>query len=170
MKVIILPLVFFVAATIAVYSAMTTFAYPLKYKDEITAAGKEFDVCPALIASVVKAESKFKPDAVSHVGAVGLMQIMPTTAEYIAKLMPIENYDLENPVDNIRMGTFYLRYLLNRFPDTRTAIMAYNAGEGNVKRWLAENPELYLERTPYAETNAYVDRVFNAMNYYKNRF
>jgi len=142
-------------------------AFPLRHRSEIRAAANEFDVCPALVASIIRAESNFRHDAVSHKGAIGLMQIMPSTAEFIAKKLEIESYDLRNPRDNIRMGTFYIRYLLNRFGDTRTAIMAYNAGEGNVKRWLGD--DVRLVTTPFAETNAYVERVFNAKGFYRFR-
>ena len=169
MKAFLLPVAGFVALVAVVYGAMTTFAYPIKYKHEISTASHEFGVCPALVASVIRAESKFAPDAVSTAGAVGLMQIMPSTAEYIARKMPMDDYDLFHPGDNIRMGTFYLRYLLNQFDgNVRLSLMAYNAGPGNVRRWLADDPE--LNKTPFPETNAYIERVFNAKSFYRYRF
>jgi len=167
MRVFIVSLLIFVSSVIIIYCTISFFAYPLNHKSIIKKHGEEFNIDPVLIASVIKAESNFKTDAVSKKGAVGLMQIMPSTADYIAKKMNVDEFDLKNPNDNIRIGTFYLRYLFDRFGDMRTVLMAYNAGEGNVTRWL--DGRVRLDTCPYPETNAYVDRVINAMNYYKFR-
>jgi soluble lytic murein transglycosylase len=149
---------------------MCFFAFPLKFKSAIRANATENNIAPALVACVIRAESNFNPNAVSNKGAVGLMQIMPATAEYIAKKHSIAVYDLTDPQDNIKLGTLYLRYLLDKFGDVKVAVMAYNAGEGNVTRWMNEQDgNRVLSTTPFPETNAYVEKVFNAMNYYKYR-
>ena len=161
----------FVLVIVFGFSALTFVAFPLRYKDHIIAASQETEIDPTLIASIIRAESNFKSDAVSSKGAVGLMQLLPSTAEYVAKMNGVDEFDLLNPSDNIRLGALYMRYLLDKFKDERIAVMAYNAGEGNVKKWLDNLDEgEMLSTTPFKETNAYVDRVFTAMNFYKWRF
>jgi len=173
----------FVAAVAAVYAGVVFIAFPLKYKAEIQAAAAEYNVPAALIAGVIRSESRFNPTAVSDKGAVGLMQIMPSTAEYINKIINSPPYggvdaeggrggfagggDLTDPRTNIFYGTFYLRYLLDKFGDEKTALFAYNAGETKVRAWLGGAER--LETTPYRETNAYAERVLNAKNYYRYR-
>jgi len=165
--------VFFVLVAV-VFSAVTLFAFPLKYKGTIRTASNAHNVDPVLVASVIRAESNFKPGAVSAKGAVGLMQIMPSTGEFIAKKMGLADYDLWDARTNIEMGTFYLRYLLDKFEDLKTALIAYNAGEGNVQKWLSAadigGGGVKLAKCPYPETNAYVEKVLNGMNYYRLRF
>lgn len=167
MRVVFLSIIAIFSVIVIVFCAVTFFAFPLRYKAEIRKYALACEVDPVLVASVIRAESKFKPDAISKKGAMGLMQVMPATAEYVAKMHDIDEYDLANPCDNIRIGTLYLKYLLDKFGDTRTAVMAYNAGEGNVARWL--NGAERLTTTPFRETNRYVEKVMNAMNYYKYR-
>ena len=156
--------------TASVFGAMNYYVYPLKHKDIIQQASIKYDVCPVLISAVIRTESKFDNRAVSKKGATGLMQIMPSTASYIAQKKGMETYDLFNPHDNIMMGTYYLQYLLKRFNDPRTAVIAYNAGPTNVSRWLKTDDTGRLETTPFPETNAYAQRVFNAKNFYRHRF
>ncbi|MCL2229382.1 MAG: lytic transglycosylase domain-containing protein [Firmicutes bacterium] len=160
---------FFILVIGLIFVGVTIFAFPLRYRAEIRASAAEANLDAALVAAVIRTESNFDRNAVSRKGAIGLMQIMPNTANYIASMHSIESFDLRNPADNIRMGSLYLRYLLNRFEDERTAVMAYNAGEGNVARWLNEQQRTTLETTPFKETNAYVERVFNARNFYRFR-
>lgn len=112
---------------------------------------KEHRVSPALVRAVIKAESDFNPDAVSRAGAMGLMQLMPKTASHL------DVHDPYNPTDNIRGGTRYLRYLLDRFKgNVQLALAAYNAGETRV--------EQYRALPPYQETREYVAKV---MRFYK---
>jgi hypothetical protein len=116
------------------------------YRNEITSAAREFDVDPALVRAVIHAESAFNPDAVSPVGAQGLMQLMPETAKDLGVSRPFE------VSENIRGGAHYLSQMLERFNgDIRLATAAYNAGPGTVSR--------YKGVPPYAETKAYVNRV-----------
>ena len=154
-------------------------AFPLRYQDEIRTAGKQFDIDPVVIASVIRAESNFRRDAVSNKGAVGLMQIMPATAEFVASKIDVEDvaHNLATPHVNITIGTFYLRYLMDKFGDLRTVLAAYNAGEGRVADWLDDNRfardangRRVIVTTPYPETNAYIEKVLNARNFYRIRF
>ena len=153
-----------VGVVAAVYFSVLFSVFPLKYKAEIESASKLYGVDSALIASVINAESGYKANAVSSKGAVGLMQVMPATAEWVAKKMKIELYDLKDPKTNILIGTYYLKYLLDKFGDTKTALMAYNAGEGKVQGWLNEK-----KACPYPETNKYVEKVLNGRKFYSIR-
>src|SRR5712691_4510385 len=111
------------------------------------------DLPPELVAAVIEAESDFRPRLVSNKNALGLMQIVPETG----KLMGAD--DLFNPSENIAAGTKYLRYLLDRFPDQRMALAAYNAGEGNVDR--------FGGIPPFVETVNYLHRVSVRTNQYR---
>ena len=167
-RAFILSIGIFFAVVAVIFFAVTIFAFPLKYKSYIRTACSAHNMNPVLVASVIHAESNFKKNSVSPKGAIGLMQIMPSTAEFIAKKMNKANYDLYDAQTNIEMGTFYLKYLLDKFGDLKTVLIAYNAGEGNVARWLEGGAK--LATSPYPETNAYVEKVLNGMNYYKLRF
>jgi len=105
------------------------------------------------VAAVVEAESDFRPKLISDKNAQGLMQIIPSTG----RLMGAD--DLFNPEENIAAGTKYLRYLVNRFGDQRTALAAYNAGEGNVER--------FGGMPPFGETQMYVQRVLSRTTQYR---
>ena len=117
---------------------------------------KKHNIRPELVAAVVQAESKFKPTARSGAGAVGLMQLVPKTGRWMGAR------DLTNPVQNISAGTKYLSYLHGRFDGNETKVIAaYNAGEGNVKRFGGV--------PPFRETRNYVSRVRNFEQDFKNR-
>ena len=152
-------------------------ALPLAHEDIIRqqAGAKELD--PSLLAAVIYAESRFT-DATSEAGARGLMQITPETARYIARLSggtAFEQGDLSTPQVNISYGAFYLRYLLRRYDrNTVLALAAYNGGEGNVDRWLAEaslsERAFGKEQIPFSETREYVDRVLDARVSYREKY
>ena len=162
-----------------IFVAILFSVYPLRYKKHINEAATIYSVDPVLVASVINAESSFRRDAVSSKGAVGLMQLMPATAEWVAGQMKIEYSPeiLKDPRINIQIGTFYLNYLLDKFKDVKTALIAYNAGEGSVMTWLADGRfsttaegHSVLTSCPYPVTNRYVEKVLNGMNFYKIRF
>jgi peptidoglycan lytic transglycosylase len=120
---------------------------------------------PALLAAVIETESKFKADARSSAGAVGLMQLTPATAEGIAEATHGSKFqlsDLTNPDINVRYGTWYLRHLLDRYHRERLALAAYNAGEANVDRWLAEHKGIQ-----FPDTRAYVDKIERLKKLYR---
>ena len=149
-------------------------AYPIRYAAEVNAAAAEFDLEPAYLYAVILAESSFRPDAVSSVGALGLMQVMPETGEWIAgKLDLSDSFTadmLTDPALNVRFGSWYLRYLLNRYDgDKRCASAAYHAGQGTVDAWLADpsmSPDGHtLSAIGYETTDYYVNKVLS--NYEK---
>ena len=113
--------------------------YPLKYEQIVTGHSDNYGLDPALLAAVIYRESKFDPKAVSSSGAIGLMQLLPDTAEGIAQYTGGSRYrveDLYDPEINVRYGAFYLKRLLRKYDgDVRLALAAYNAGQANVDRW-----------------------------------
>ena len=117
--------------------------YPVKYLNEIKAAASEFSLDPYLLLAIIKEESRFKPDAVSSAGAEGLMQLMPETGQWILEQMNLDT-DLEtaiwDPALNIRMGAWYINWLINSYYDGNqvAALAAYNAGMQNVNYWLQD--------------------------------
>ena len=149
--------------------------YPLKYNKEIIAYSIENDLEPTLVASLINTESSFKKDAKSSTGAIGLMQIMPKTGEFIANMLNEEfkEENLYNPKTNIKYGCRYLRYLKDKFSDEKTMLVAYNAGEGSVNLWLKNNnysdDGIKLNNLPYKTTNEYVEKIIFGQKYYKSR-
>lgn len=149
--------------------------YPLRYEAEITRAADEFDIDPYLIAALINAESGFDPGEVSSAGAVGLMQLLPSTAAELAREVGIEGEidrrRLQEPGLNIELGTRHLADLLARYGHTRTAVAAYNAGGGNVDRWLTESGETSVgARLPFPETESYVERVLSGVSRYRELY
>lgn len=149
--------------------------YPTTHEEIVTLYSEEYDVPKHLVFSVIKTESGFDPDARSSAGAVGLMQIMPSTFEWLTSREHLgENLPLTKLTDpevNIRYGTYYLRYLYEKFGNWDTALAAYNGGEGNVTEWL-EDPEYSdgkgnLTYIPFEETRNYVKKVNDAMAQYE---
>lgn len=142
-------------------------SFPKKYQQIIKTYSKEFNLPPSLVASIIKAESNFKEDAMSDAGAVGLMQIMPATAKWICE----DDLDLKNPDYNIKIGCMYLNYLKTQFLDLNAILAAYNAGPNKVKIWLCEeeycSDGIKLLKTPYKETNDYIKKVKNYQKMYK---
>ena len=150
------------------------FIYPLKYKAEIYRYADEFNLERALVFAVVKTESDFDDKAISPVGAIGLMQITEKTGEYVAEKLDVKEYDLFSPNINIRFGCYYIKYLIERFEKVDTALIAYNAGEGNVEKWLADNnyskDGKTLITTPFKETNAYILKIKKNFSKYKKLY
>ena len=131
--------------------------YPLPYAQIVRGHARNYQLDPALLAAVIYAESKFHSDARSRSGAIGLMQLLPETAKGIAAHTGgtrFEVSDLTNPELNVRYGAWYLRHLIDKYGDERTALAAYNAGQDNVDRWRAENRGI-----AFPETRHYVRRV-----------
>ncbi len=139
------------------------YLYPLKHREIIVQCADYYALDRALIFSVVNVESGFDEKAKSSVGAVGLMQITPNTAEYIASLLKAEKYDLNDGYTNVWFGCFYLKYLLDKFENLDTALCAYNAGEGNVALWLNNKDYsidgVTLYKVPFKETEEYIVKI-----------
>ena len=151
--------------------------YPVKYKSVIEKYAQVFNIDPVLICAVINTESGFKKDAVSAVGAKGLMQIMPSTAQEIAAKLNVSNFNEEMlfvPDVNIRFGCYYLKYLLTMYnQNIVNSVAAYNAGFNKVNEWLK-----VLEYTsggsvvnpPIPETKNYLKKVSSAIKIYKLRY
>ena len=146
--------------------------FPVHHLDIVRAHAGELD--PSWIMAVIMAESSFRPQAESHRGAQGLMQLMPATALWLSGLMGNSDFspeDVWKPEVNIAIGSYYLNHLLRLFDgNIELALAAYNAGQGNVRNWL-DNPEISsngrtLDRIPFTETYHYINRVaFNQRVY-----
>ncbi len=152
------------------------FVYMWPFQNEIVTYARRNDIDPFLVAAVIKNESEFKPGAVSPVGAIGMMQIMPETGEWIAKQMGLNRYDVDslyNPGVNIRMGCWYLSELKYEFKDNLLLMMmAYNAGRGNTHGWMTANGWDYtfgnVNKIPYPESRNYVASVlYDRDEYYR---
>jgi len=152
------------------------YVYP--YHDTVTKYAAVYHVDSNLTAAVIKSESKFKHTALSHRGAVGLMQLMPDTAEWIAEQIGDKGYSVEKlhePDRNIRYGTWYIAELEREFKNNDVlALAAYNAGRGNVKDWMKMNNWSYsfhdIDAIPYKETREYVRQVLGDRKKYKELY
>ena len=157
--------------------AVRAITLPLEHEDIIRQQSRAKGIDPALIAAVIYEESKFR-DQTSHAGARGLMQITPDTARFIARDSGGTRFteaDLATPQINISYGAYYLRYLLRRYGGSETlAVAAYNAGETNVSRWLAqsggERSFDAKEDIPFPETRKYVEGVLHHRAQYREHY
>ena len=156
--------------------ALERHTYALMYADQIKACADEYALSRYLVAAVIHCESGNDKNARSYRGALGLMQIMPSTGAWIAAELEVEDYSddmLLEPAQNIRFGCWYLRYLSERYDDPTKVLAAYNAGPGNVEKWL-NNPEYAskgrLTRIPFPETKSYVEKVGYACQKYEELY
>ena len=163
MKVLTLGVLALVAAAFGLYVFETEpqwyerMRYPLRYEEIVVGHAENYGLEPHLLAAVIYQESKFDADAVSSSGAVGLMQLLPETAQGIADRTGGTGWherDLVDPELNVRYGSWYLRHLLDKYGDEELALAAYNAGQANVDRWRAEGAGI-----EFPETRHYVDRI-----------
>lgn len=136
--------------------------YPLRFEHIVRGHAANYDLDPALVAAVIYQESKFRPDARSESGAIGLMQLLPATAEGIALRTGGSAFRLEDLYDpelNVRYGCWYLRNLLRKYGSLETALAAYNGGQGNVDRGIR-----------YPETKEYVENVLRFRDIYAQAY
>lgn len=146
---------------------------PVPFSNEIEVYSKMYGLDPYLVAAIIKTESGFDKDIVSSMGAVGLMQIMPSTGEWIARQLNIENFSidmLKNKDVNIEMGCWYLNYLKGQLKHRNEILAAYNGGIGNVFKWLqdprySEDGEV-VHTIPFIETVNYIEKVVVVYNEY----
>lgn len=152
--------------------------YPLEYEQALVEEARRHDLDPALVAAVVNAESGFAPDSRSSQGAVGLMQVLPETARFVAsrpdRPSPPPD-DLVDPAVNLAYGTAYLRYLVDRYDSVPLALAAYNGGETNVSEWLdgaeARGDQLRVpDDIPFTETREFVGRVLDTAPIYRRTY
>lgn len=148
-------------------------AYPLEYQDYVERYAKENNIDKYLVYAVIKTESGFKPDAVSNVGARGLMQIMEDTFDWIKFKSGDEDtvyYDMYDAENNIRYGCYLLGYLMEEFGNVEAVAAAYHAGRGSVNEWLSDKEYsadgVHLDKIPISDTAHYVDKIKKAMNMY----
>lgn len=142
--------------------------FPLAYHEQVTSAARDNAITPHLLFAIARQESAFTPDARSPAGALGLMQLLPSTAKQTASRagLRINTYDLLQPDTNITLGSRYITQLLNEFKGNRIlAAAAYNAGPSRVKQWLSKDTrdslpfDIWIETIPYRETRGYVQNV-----------
>ncbi|SNB45850.1 tetratricopeptide repeat protein [Geobacter sp. DSM 9736] len=152
------------------------FLYPLAFRDQVAANATQQGIPDSLVYSIIRAESSYLPTALSPVGAVGLMQLMPATASAVAKQpVPEVKSRLVQPDFNIRLGTKHMKDLLRTYDgDLVSAVAAYNAGAGNVNRWRKAYAGLprdeFIESIPFGETREYVKKVVTAATLYRKLY
>ena len=145
--------------------------FPFPFESTILNWSKQRQLNPLLVTSLVRQESRFEPEIRSIAGAAGLMQVMPGTAEWIAPQISLKDYSLTNPEDNVNLGTWYLDHTHQTYANNSLlAVASYNAGPGNVSKWIREypvsDPDVFVENIPFPETKGYVESVFgNYWNY-----
>ncbi len=177
--VIIIAVAASVIAVPKIYGRIMRIMYPVRYEDIIEKYAKENELDPYLVLGLIKAESNFVSDACSHRGAHGLMQITESTAAWCATKMKLENFSggesLVEPETNIKIGCWYLKYLLDEYDGSaELALCAYNAGIGNVGKWLDDknySPDgVTLEKIPFPETEKYVVNTQSYMKRYSELY
>jgi soluble lytic murein transglycosylase len=175
LSALVLGVVALVTTTPLFQEAVSELTLPLADQNIIRAQAAEKRLDPALIAAVIYAETKFNARP-SAAGAQGLMQIMPETAQFLARRSGATTFttsDLSSPAVNIAYGSYYLRYLLDRYHgDEVLALAAYNGGETNVDRWVsqARGGPLQISQIPFPETRAYVLKVLQAQRDYRQTY
>jgi soluble lytic murein transglycosylase len=144
--------------------------YPLRYAETIRQASEENGLEPTFVAGVIYAESRFRPHIESHRNAYGLMQLLPQSAHYIQRKSGIKG-DYRDPKVNIRLGTWFLGYLDERYKgDERLMLAAYNSGEGNVDAWASDEGFDIAKDIPYKETRHYVNDALEAKQTYQDLY
>jgi soluble lytic murein transglycosylase len=155
---------------------LARYRFPLAYWDAVQKLAKENGIDPYLVVALIRQESLFEPKAVSPAAALGLMQLLPSTAARTAsrlKLSPPQREELFEPKVNLTLGIHHLKELLQRYSNNLVkAIAAYNAGENAVSKWetrfAAADDDEFVERIPYSETQLYVKLVLRNLRVYRN--
>lgn len=171
-RILLLILILFISALFYRSGWVGKAIYPIHYKQQIQASANKFGVDPLLVAAIIRVESNYKTDLKSSKGAVGIMQIMPETAEWILNKEGFDTLSLNDlylAQANIQIGTKYIDLLNQYFHSNLIEIIAaYNAGQGNVSKWresgIWDGTQDSIEQIPFWETRSYVERV---LYYYK---
>lgn len=170
------------AAVIAVagyfgYDRWERYTHPIKYENLVEEYSRENGLDKFLVYAVIKTESGFDPNAVSNVGARGLMQIMEDTFDWVKYRMGDEDtryLEMYVPETNIRYGCWLLGYLYKEFGNVETAMAAYHAGRGQVNEWLADRSisadGVHLDEIPISDTAHYVRKIVRAMETYERLY
>ena len=149
--------------------------YPYSFKEYVDKYSSQFGVDPLFILAVMREESRFNPDAGSHAGALGLMQVMPATGKDIANALGVKDFSnamLYDPQTSIKMGAYYLARQLESFDQSKYyACGAYNGGPGAMNRWIStfgdRDIDEFIEHITYEETRNYVKKVMGSYYFYK---
>lgn len=174
MKKLTIIIIIIVAVLLLFKTQILQKIYPQKYSGYVEKYAEENNLDPLLIYSIIKAESNFKEDAKSKSNAIGLMQIMETTAKEIGKELGIEQITVEKlyePEINIKIGTTYFKILLDKYKNHNLAIIAYNAGMGNLDQWIEQGimdrQGENIENIPFPETKNYVKKILQNYKIYQ---
>ena len=169
--IMLLAIIVIIIVAISMKKQMIRTIYKKDYSEYVNKYSEEYGVEDNLIYALIKAESNFNPNAISHQNAKGLMQLMYSTAKELANKNQIEltEENILEPEININLGTKYISSLLNKYECIEVALAAYNAGSGNVDRWIngtikADGSD--IENIPYKETNMYVRKIMRDYKIY----
>lgn len=152
--------------------------FPKPYWTELKRSAEATGLDPYLVASLIRQESEFNPNAVSRANAVGLMQLLPKTGKLVAKQVKLKRYNasqLYTPAVNMQLGTYYFRGMVDKFGGSfEYALAAYNAGSDRVEDWLGQgkyrDPEEFVESIPFTETREYVQAILRNANVYRQLY
>ena len=173
---IIIILVFSLAKILKIENIFLEKMYPIEHQEYVEQYAEQFGVDPFYIYSIIKAESNYDSSASSSKGALGLMQLLPATATEIAESLGVEITEeaIYNPEINIMLGTKYFSNLLKAYGNVMLALAAYNAGPGNVTKWISEGEIKKdgsdIENIPYKETNMYVRKIVQNYRIYNELY
>ncbi len=177
MRKILIALIIIIVIVIINTNNILKIFYKTEYKEYVEKYSAEYDVDPLLVYSIIKAESNFNEGALSNKGACGLMQLMDETAREVAEntIMDYEpGVTLYNPEKNIRLGIVYYANLRSIYNVDEVALAAYNAGSGNVNKWIEQGiikaDGSDIENIPFKETNTYVRKILNNYKIYKKLY
>jgi soluble lytic murein transglycosylase len=151
--------------------------FPKAYWTDLKRSSAANGLDPYLVASLIRQESEFNPNAVSRANAVGLMQLLPKTGKLVAKEVKLKRYSasqLYTPAVNLQLGTRYFRGMVDKFGGFEYALAAYNAGSDRVEDWLSQgkyrDPQEFVESIPFTETREYVQAILRNASVYKQLY
>jgi soluble lytic murein transglycosylase len=151
--------------------------FPKPYWSDLKQSSEANGLDPYLVASLIRQESEFNPNALSHANAVGLMQLLPKTGKLVAKEVKLKRYNasqLYTPAVNLELGTRYFRGMVDKFGSFEYALAAYNAGSDRVDEWLAQgkyrDPQEFVESIPFTETREYVQAILRNASVYRQLY